>query len=182
MLNTTWYTVCLHKLLVFILMCEKSWCSVDLFAFSMTEWDNDKPNEKDQVTCFFQSYLLLRLMFNTKDWANTAKFHLILISLVQTKGILNHLKCKLIIVNYVLAWSASNSNVFFCIYLDIFRITFFPTISQTEEHVLICTDIWQSPLMWLPWLLPSYFILNSNFLGCSIHELHFQKDICKKLI
>lgn len=60
MLNTTWYTVCLHKSLVFILMCEKSWCSIDLFAFSMTEGDNDKHNEKDQVTCFFQSYLLHR--------------------------------------------------------------------------------------------------------------------------
>lgn len=120
-------------------------------------------------------------MFNTKDWANTVKFYLMLISLVQTEGIINHLKCKLIIVNYVLAWSASNTNVFFCIYLDIFRITFFPTISQTEEYVLICTDTWQSPLTWFPWLLPSYFILNSNFWGCSIYELHFQKDICKKL-
>lgn len=120
-------------------------------------------------------------MFNTKHWANIAKFYLMLISLVQTEGIINHLKCKLIIVNYVLAWSASNSNVFFCIYLDIFRITFFPTISQTEEYVLICTDTWQSPLTWFPWLLPSYFILNSNFWGCSIYELHFQKDICKKL-
>lgn len=104
-----------------------------------------------------------------------------LISLVQTEDIINHLKCKLIIVNYILAWSASNSNVFFCIYLDIFRITFFPTVSQTEEYVLICTDIWQSPLTSFPWLLPSYFIWNSNFWGSRIYELHFQKDICKKL-
>lgn len=30
-------TVCLHKSLVFILICEKSRCCIDLFAFSMTE-------------------------------------------------------------------------------------------------------------------------------------------------
>lgn len=46
--------ICLH-------FNEKSWCSIDLFAFSMTEWDNDEPNEKDLVACSFQSYLLLRL-------------------------------------------------------------------------------------------------------------------------
>lgn len=34
---TTWYIVCLHKSLVFILTCEKSWCCTYLFAFSMTE-------------------------------------------------------------------------------------------------------------------------------------------------
>lgn len=63
------------------------------------------------------------LMLSMKDWANTAK--LSFLDFIGLRSIINHLKCKLIIVNYILAWSASNCNVFFCIYLDIFRITFF---------------------------------------------------------
>lgn len=162
LLNTTWYIVCLHKSLVFILICEKSWCCVDLCAFSMTEWENNKHNEKRIITFSNLIYFSDELMFSTKDRANTAKFDLTLISLVQTKGIINHLKCKLIIVNYILAWSASNSNVFFCISLDIFRITFFPMVSRQERYVLICAYIWQSSLKWFSWLLPLYFTWIQN--------------------
>ena len=62
-----------------------------------------------------------------------------LISLVQTKGVINHLKCKLIIVNYILAWSASNSNVFFFFaFTWIYLESVFPMVSQTEE---VCTGL-----------------------------------------
>lgn len=89
----------------------------------------------------FQSYYFSdELMFSTKDWETTAKYNLTFISLVQTKGIINYHKCKLIIVNYFLAWSASSSNVFFSVYLDMFRVTFFPPVSQTEE---VCTDLYR---------------------------------------
>lgn len=88
----------------------------------------------------FPILLLLRWMFSTKGWANTAKFNLTFISLVQTKGIINYHKCKLIIVNYFLVWSASSSSVFFSIFLDMFRVPFFPPVSQTEEA---CTDLYR---------------------------------------
>lgn len=41
------------------------------------------------------------------------------INFIGLKNI-NHSKCKLIIVSYISAWSASNSNVLSCLYLDIF--------------------------------------------------------------
>lgn len=178
LLNNTWYIVCLHKSLVFISVCEKSWCCVDLCAFSMTEWENNKHNEKRIITFSNLIYYFSdELMFNTKVRANTAKFDLTLISLVQTKGIINHLKCKLITVNYILAWSASNSNVFFCISLGIFRITFSYGV-QTGE---VCTDlcIYLTKLPVISLTIAFIFHLNSKFWGCSIYELHFQKEICK---
>lgn len=144
----------------------------------MTKWENNKHNEKRIITFSNLIYFSDELTFSTKDWANTAKFNFTLISLVQTKGIINHLKCKLIIVNYILAWSASNSNVFFCISLDIFRITFSYGVRTGE----VCTDLYIY-LTKLPDVisLTTAFIFhfNSKFWGSSIYELHFQKEICK---
>ncbi|CAK6443799.1 unnamed protein product [Pipistrellus nathusii] len=117
-------------------------------------------------------------MFSTKDRANTAKFDLTLISLVQTKGIINHLKCKLIIVNYILAWSASTSNVFFCISLDIFRITFSYGVQTREVCTDLCIYLTKFPNV-ISLTIAFIFHLNSKFRGCDIYELHFQKEICK---
>lgn len=125
-------------------------------------------------------HLLFRSYFSKKCMLSksTAKMLQNYINFIGLKHI-NHFKCKLIIVSYVLAWSASNSNVFFCLYLNIFRLTFFPVVSQ-KSCVLICTEDRLSTLTWYSQLLPSYLTFSSNLWGCSIYELHFQMEICKQ--
>lgn len=92
LLNTTWYKICLLKSLVFILICEKSWCCIDLFAFSMTE---KMIMKRIRSLAFFNlTRFSDELIFSTKDWANTAKFNLMLISLVEVKALLTILNAN----------------------------------------------------------------------------------------
>lgn len=52
--------------------------------------------------------------------------------------------------------------MYFSAFPWIYLESLFPMVSRQERYVLICTCIWQSSLMWFPWLLPLYFTWIQN--------------------